>query len=246
MGLKGWVFLTEIIAASGAILTILRGELVWALGFGSVLALAALLSRALSLKNPGPFPYSLRWVLLLPRVTDDSPEHLRQLLEPRSGEHVLEIGPGIGMHALRIAPYLLPSGTLDVLDVQKEMLDDLTRRAVKAGITNIVPTQCDARNLPYPDNSFDAAYLIGVLGEIPARRLALRELKRVLRQNGRLVVGEVFFDPDFVSLAVLQKEAGQAGFAFERSLGPRLYYLACFRASPAQSRAGTVVQPQPS
>ena len=231
MGLKGWVFLTEIIAASGAILTILRGELVWALGFGSVLALAALLSRALSLKNPGPFPYSLRWVLLLPRITD-SPEHLRKLLEPRSGERVLEIGPGIGMHALRIAPCLLPGGKLDVPDVQKEMLDHLTRRAVKAGITNIVPTQCDARNLPYPDNSFDAAYLIGVLGEIPARRLALRELKRVLRQNGRLVVGEVFFDPDFVSLAVLQEEAGQAGFVFERSLGPRLYYLACFRASP--------------
>ena len=230
MGLKGWVFLTEIIAASGAILTILLGELVWALGFGSVLALAALLSRALSLKNPGPFPYSLRWVLLLPRITD-SPEHLRKLLEPRSGERVLEIGPGIGMHALRLAPCLLPGGTLDVLDVQKEMLDHLTRRAVKAGITNIVPTQCDARKMPYRDNSFDAAYLIGVLGEIPERRLALRELKRVLRQNGRLVVGEVFFDPDFVSLAVLQEEARQAGLVFERSLGPRLYYLACFRAS---------------
>ena len=68
MGLKGWVFLTEIIAAIGAVLTTVLGDFGWALGFGSVLALAALLSRALSLKNPGPFPYSLRGVLLLPRA----------------------------------------------------------------------------------------------------------------------------------------------------------------------------------
>ena len=73
MELKGWVFLTEIVAGLGAVLTTVLGDFGWALGFGSVLAVAALISRALSLKNPGPFPYTLRWVLLLPRVTD-SPE----------------------------------------------------------------------------------------------------------------------------------------------------------------------------
>ena len=231
MGVKVWVFLTEIVAALGSVLSLVRGNFGWSLGFGTLLALAALISRKLSLRNPEPIPYSLHWVLLLPRIAD-SPKHLRQLLELQSGEHVLEIGPGIGIHALAIAPAIMPGGTLNVLDVQKKMLDELTRRATRAGITNIIPIQGDAHNLPYPDNTFDAAYLIGVLGEIPERYRALRELRRILKRNGRLVVGEVFFDPDFVPLVLLQEEARQAGFAFERSIGPRLYYLACFRLSP--------------
>jgi ubiquinone/menaquinone biosynthesis C-methylase UbiE len=77
------------------------------------------------------------------------------------------------------------------------MLDDVMSRARTQGITNIRA----ARGLPYGDGTFDAAYLVGVLGEIPDEPTALRELRRVLKPNGRLVIGEVFFDPDFVRWA---------------------------------------------
>jgi len=42
------------------------------------------------------------------------------------------------------------------------------------------------------------------------------------------VIGEVFFDPDFVSFAALTKRATAASFAFERRLGGGLSYLARF------------------
>jgi ubiquinone/menaquinone biosynthesis C-methylase UbiE len=179
-------------------------------------------------------PHRLRWTLLVPRG-NHSPEHLKRLLEPRSGERILDVGPGIGIHAVPVAESLAPDGFLDVIDVQQEMLDEVMKRAGERGITNIRSRRCDARQLPYDDGTFDAAYLIGVLGEIPDGQAALRELRRVLKPNGRLVIGEVFFDPDFVFLGSLKSRAERASFAFEQMLGGPLSYLARFR--PIEPRA---------
>jgi ubiquinone/menaquinone biosynthesis C-methylase UbiE len=148
----------------------------------------------------------------------------------------------VGVHALGIAAALRPDGVLDVLDVQPEMLDDLVRRAAQAGLANIVACQGDAQRLPYRDSTFDAAYLISVLGEVPDALLSLRELRRVLKPAGRLVIGEMFVDPDFISLRALRKMATDAGFVFEWRFGPRLAYGALFRpiAHSRRTRAGRV------
>ena len=153
---------------------------------------------------------------------------------------MLEIGPGIGVNALPVAASLAPDGVLDVLDVQPEMLDTLAEREAQAGIRNIAATLGDARKLPYPDQTYDAGYLIGVLGEIPDKEAALRELRRVLKLTGRLVVGEILLDPDYVSFATLQELTRRAGFVFDRRLGSRFSYLARFRPAeaPATETAG--------
>jgi ubiquinone/menaquinone biosynthesis C-methylase UbiE len=152
------------------------------------------------------------------------------VLEPRAGERMLEIGPGIGIHAIPVAAALAPGGSLDVLDVQQAMLDDVVQRARDAGVANLTAKRGDARALPYEDRRFDAAYLVGVLGEIPDPQATLRELRRVIKPGGRLVVGEVFFDPDFVRFGALRTRAEAAEFGFERRLGGSLSYLARFRA----------------
>ena len=142
-------------------------------------------------------PHTFRWLLHIPRP-GLSARRLARILELRPGERMLEIGPGIGVHALPVAAPLGP-GVLEVLDIQQAMLYDLMRRAQRRGIQNIVPTQGDARQLPYSDDTFDGAYIITALGEIPETDRALRELRRVLKPGGRLVIGEFFLDPDFVS-----------------------------------------------
>lgn len=226
--LKAGLFHAEIVAWLIALGSTIAGTLPWAAA-GAVVALSAhMASRLWSRQSPVPMPYFMRWVLLLPRGPH-SPASLERLLQPRTGERILEIGPGVGVHALRIAASLRPAGVLDVLDVQQEMLDDLMRRAARRGLTNIVPRQGDARRLPYPDSTFDAAYLISVLGEIPEVSVALRELRRVLKPGARLLIGEVLIDPDFITLPLLQETARAAGFVFERQVGPRFAYAAVFR-----------------
>jgi SAM-dependent methyltransferase len=232
--LKASLFFFEIGAFVLGVALVLRGQLLWAAGCTAIAVAADIAGRAWSHSSPVPMPYFMRWVLYVPRGPQ-SPRGLERILEPRSAERILEIGPGIGAHALSIAPQLLPDGILDALDVQKEMVEELGRRAAESGIGNLVAQQGDAQRLPYPDRTFDAAYLISVLGEIPDASAALRELRRVLKSDGRIVIGEVFVDPDFISLPSLQERATNAGFVFERSSGPRFAYFARFSRAVSET-----------
>jgi hypothetical protein len=63
-----------------------------------------------------------------------------------------------------------------------------------------------------------------------ARALSACPPRRVLKQNGRFLVGEAFVDPDFVRFSRLRRMAEAAGFDFDERRGPPAIYLARFRA----------------
>jgi ubiquinone/menaquinone biosynthesis C-methylase UbiE len=174
--------------------------------------------------DSAPYPYAQRWLLDLP-LPFLTNRRLDALLAARPGERVLEIGPGTGLQALHVAERLGPSGRLDIVDIQQPMLDHVARRAAARTISPIVAAQADARELPYEDASFDAAYLVTVLGEIPDPGTAIREIRRVLKPGGRLVVGE-FADRHYVPLVTLLGYANDAGLLPSAWLGPPLAYLA--------------------
>jgi ubiquinone/menaquinone biosynthesis C-methylase UbiE len=197
-----------------------------------LLALAALAVIAAALwwrKNPSPCPYGQRFFVEAPHplITRD---RLRQILEPESGERVLEIGPGTGYYTLDLAEWVGPDGAVEIFDIQQEMLDHTMERARERGISNLHPTLGDARSLPYDDDSFDAVALTTVLGEIPDQDAALREINRVLKPGGRLVVGELFGDVHMVPLNALRRRAEAASLVFEGHVGPKLGYFARLRA----------------
>jgi ubiquinone/menaquinone biosynthesis C-methylase UbiE len=176
-------------------------------------------------KNPSACPYSQRFWVTAPHPVITR-ERLRQVLEPMAGERVLEVGPGTGYYTLDLAEWVGHEGTVEILDVQQEMLDHTIRRARERGLWNVNPTRGDARELPYDDDSFDAAILVTVLGEIPDQDAALREVARVLRPCGRLIVGELFGDPHMVTARSLERRADGAGLRLSRRSGPRLGYFA--------------------
>jgi ubiquinone/menaquinone biosynthesis C-methylase UbiE len=198
-------------------------------GIVGVAALAVLGIALWWRKNPSACPYSQRFWVQAPHpgITRD---RLRQILEPAAGERVLEIGPGTGYYTLDLAQWVGGEGTIEVFDLQQEMLDHTIRRAREKGLWNVDPTQGDAQDLPYEDDSLDAAILITVLGEIPDQDAALREIARVLRPGGRLVVGELFGDPHMVTMGSLKGRAESAGLRFEGRVGSALAYFARFRA----------------
>jgi ubiquinone/menaquinone biosynthesis C-methylase UbiE len=175
-------------------------------------------------RHPSACPYSQRFWVEAPHpfITRD---RLRSVLEPAAGERVLEVGPGTGYYSLPVARWLGPGGRLDVLDIQQEMLDHTLRQAAAEGVTNISAVRADAQEMPYEDGSFDAAYLVTVLGEIPDQEAALRELRRVVKPGGRIVVGELFGDPHMVTFHSLHDRAAAAGLTVERRLGGRLWHF---------------------
>jgi len=175
-------------------------------------------------RNPSACPYSQRFWVQAPHPWITR-ERLLEALAPAGGERLLEIGPGTGYYTLDVARR---AGTLDIFDLQQEMLDHTMQRAGEAGIDNVVARQGDARALPYEDASFDGAYLVTVMGEIPDQQAAVDELARVLRPGGRLVVGELVLDPHYVRGSVLRERAERAGLRFARRVGGPLGFFARF------------------
>jgi ubiquinone/menaquinone biosynthesis C-methylase UbiE len=180
-------------------------------------------------KNPSACPYGQRFWVEAPHPLITR-ARLREILEPQPGERLLEIGPGTGYYTLDLAGWVGEQGTVEIFDIQQEMLDHTIRAARERGLWNVNPTRGDAQQLGFDDDSFDGVVLVTVLGEIPDQDAALREIARVLKPGGRLIVGELFGDPHMVTLGSLKRRAEAASLRFERRVGPKLGYFARFSA----------------
>jgi len=198
---------------------------------GKLLGAAALATLGAALwwrKNPSACPYGQRFWVEAPHPIITR-ERLRSVLQAEPGERILEIGPGVGYYTLDMAEWVGPEGRVEIFDLQREFLDHTSRRASERGLTNINPTQGDATALPYDEGSMDAVVLTAVLGEIPDPVAALRQIQRVLKPSGRLVVGELFGDPHFTTQAALKCQAGEAALSWESHSGNWFGYFARLR-----------------
>jgi demethylmenaquinone methyltransferase/2-methoxy-6-polyprenyl-1,4-benzoquinol methylase len=110
-------------------------------------------------------------------------------LSIKGGENVLEIGFGTGHCLKRIAESVGQRGKAYGVDISTGMLEVTKRRLEKAGLGDRVELyRGDAATLPYGDNTFDAVFLSFTLElfDTPEIPKVLKEIKRVLKPNGRL------------------------------------------------------------
>lgn len=141
-----------------------------------------------------------------------------------AGECVLEVGPGGGWITERAVRRLGDAGSCVCLDIQIAML-----RKVRARIGETAALVCASGSvLPFRDGTFDRAFLVSVLGEIPDKSGAFGELRRVIKPRGELAVTEALPDPDFLRTRVLQRLVEEAGFETAQRIGNRVAYTQRF------------------
>ena len=158
-----------------------------------------------------------------------NPRQLVDRLELTGSEQVLEVGPGPGLFSAEIAGRL-PAGRLELFDLQPEMLAKARRKLDRAGHGNVGFHAGDAsQGLPFPDASFDVAFLAAVLGEVADKRACARSLFRVLRPGGLLAVQEFFPDPDRLRVQEIRALAEPEGFRFLDAQGRPWKYTVRFR-----------------
>ncbi|MUM17154.1 MULTISPECIES: class I SAM-dependent methyltransferase [unclassified Mycobacteroides] len=169
-----------------------------------------------------PFPHQAAFLLDNPiHRKFANPAGVAERLALRGSERVLEIGPGPGAFSAEIAQRL-PSGHLDLFDVQPEMLKKVKRKLDRAGYRTVGFHSGDASNgLPFPDNTFDVAFLSSVIGEVPDKTACIQSLRKVLKPGGRLVFHEIFLDPDRLGIPELRALAEPEGFTFASAAGSR-------------------------
>jgi len=128
-----------------------------------------------------------------------------------AGMRVLDAGCGPGRLTIPIAGRVGEAGRVVAIDRQPRMLRKLQRRVAADGITNVEAVFGGIGEGKLPAGSFDVALLVTVLGEIPDKAVALREIRGALRAGGVLSVTEVLPDPHYLSLARVRALAAEAG-----------------------------------
>lgn len=114
-------------------------------------------------------------------------EVLRQLLGPVKGLSVLDVGCGDGDLALDLHD---AGARVTCIDNSSAMVKAARRRCKHAG-AHIMIEQANARALPFPPASFDRVVTVTMLCFVDNALLAIREMARVLRPGGRLIVGDL-------------------------------------------------------
>jgi ubiquinone/menaquinone biosynthesis C-methylase UbiE len=125
------------------------------------------------------------------------------------GMRVLDVAAGAGDQTLDIAAQVGPTGHVLASDFSPAILEFAATNAARAGYRNIETCVASAEDLPIDDASYDAAICRLGLMLMPHPDLALREIRRVLKPNGRLaalVFSDVESNP---CLSIVMRTAAQ-------------------------------------
>ena len=107
----------------------------------------------------------------------------------RSGQRVLDVAGGSADLSRLFLKEVGSTGQVVLTDINNAMLRVGRDRLLDDGITTPV-TQCDAEHLPFPDNYFDCVSIAFGLRNVTHKDAALREMRRVLKPGGRVIVLE--------------------------------------------------------
>jgi ubiquinone/menaquinone biosynthesis C-methylase UbiE len=119
------------------------------------------------------------------------------LCPPIAGQHILDVGCGIGHSTLRLAPLVGAAGCIVGLDKSEPLIAEARRRA--AGLSAPLTYQVgDAQHLDFPPHSFDVCRTERVLMYVDNPQQVLDEMLRVVRPGGTLA----FFEFDYDGIVV--------------------------------------------
>jgi ubiquinone/menaquinone biosynthesis C-methylase UbiE len=109
----------------------------------------------------------------------------------QGGDRVLDVGCGTGRLAMSFAKRVAPTGSVAGIDAAPEMIKRATSRARKQEVP-IAFQVAFAQRLPFPDATFDAVACTLALHHVAEddQQSAVREMHRVLKPEGRLLIAE--------------------------------------------------------
>ncbi len=176
-----------------------------------------------------PMPYQLANLIDNPlrrKIEPPGIMPMRHGIEP--GMTVLEVGPGNGTYTVETASWVGDDGRVVAIDIEPRAIERVEARALAEGFGNIEARLADVISLPFEDETFDAVYMMSVLGELPSPKLALLEFYRVLKPTGVIAFSELLLDPDYPLARTIITLATDAGFRLKNQHGNFFCYTLVF------------------
>ncbi|MCP8311120.1 MAG: class I SAM-dependent methyltransferase [Candidatus Methylarchaceae archaeon HK01M] len=179
--------------------------------------------------HPSPIPSPLLRILDIPlRDAVVKGEELLKRSGLKSRQKVLEVGCGTGFYTVK-ATEIIKEGEVHALDLQSLAIDKVRGKIKEGKIENLMLIKADAQNLPFKDEVFELAFMVTVMGEIPDKETALKELNRVLKLSGLLSVTEFLPDPHYLMRRTLSNLVEGSGFSLIEYHGNLFCYTVNFQ-----------------
>lgn len=163
------------------------------------------------------------------------PDQIMDAMTIADASVVADIGAGSGWFTIRLARRVGPQGLVYAEDVQKEMINAISRRVGREGLNNVRPVLGLKNDPRLPPQSLDAALMVDAYHEIENRVAVLSSLARALKPQGRIGVVDFRLDgtgpgpspEERVSPDVVVKDAKEAGLRLIRQepFLPYQYFL---------------------
>jgi arsenite methyltransferase len=115
----------------------------------------------------------------------------------KEGETVLDLGSGAGIDAFLSANKVSKSGKVIGVDMTDEMLDKARTNARNGNYTNVEFRKGDIeKNIPVNDDTIDAVISNCVINLTSDKTSAFKEVYRILRKGGRMVISDLVTDKE--------------------------------------------------
>jgi ubiquinone/menaquinone biosynthesis C-methylase UbiE len=118
------------------------------------------------------------------------------LLEPKQGMKILDVGCGTGNQSLKLAK---KGCKVTGIDIAPNMLHEAERKAKENGL-QLDFHLMDCLKLDFPDDFFDAAVSVTAFEFVKDLQSAYREIRRVVRSGGTIVIGTIQRGGDWAML----------------------------------------------
>ena len=122
------------------------------------------------------------------RLEELRPRETLERIGLQENDVLSDIGAGSGVFTIPAAKMI--RNTVLALEIQEELLALIAEKAQSEGLRNIELIKVSDNNLPVRDNSVDIVLLVTVLHEITEPAVFLEEVKRLLKNRGKLAVIE--------------------------------------------------------
>lgn len=173
-----------------------------------------------------PCPSWLHWAVELenPFAKSSQSKIIISGLDVKAGMTILDIGCGPGRLSIPLAKAVGERGTIVAIDIQPEMLNIVQKKAEKEKVYNIAVVNLPMGEGKLDNYNADRAILVAVLGEIPNRANALKEIYDSLKPGGILAISETIFDPHYQNKQNVLNLVNSIGFSEVGFAGNKLAY----------------------
>jgi ubiquinone/menaquinone biosynthesis C-methylase UbiE len=170
-----------------------------------VIALAVVAWHAGAQEKPAPEPltkylgrriaqpmsyHGIPWLNRPERIQEENPEEMLEQLQVKPGMTVCDMGCGDGYYTVELARRVGPEGKVLAVDIQPEMLQELSRRCERLDIKNVDMVLGLPHDPTLPEGQVDLILMVDVYHEFSNPVEMLDAMRRSLKPDGRIALVE--------------------------------------------------------